>query len=78
MKGESKELREKNLLMKIVYFYYDGFRSMTVGKKLWIIILVKLFVLFVILRLFFFHDFLKTRFDNDHDRSGYVIDQLTK
>ncbi len=78
MGGESKELRGNNLLMKIVYFYYDGFRSMTIGKKLWIIILVKLFVLFVILRLFFFHDFLKTRFDNDHDRSKYVIDQLTK
>lgn len=78
MEGESKELRGNNLFLKIVYFYYDGFRSMTVGKKLWIIILIKLFVMFVILRLFFFHDFLKTRFDNDPDRSEYVIDQLTK
>lgn len=64
--------------MKIFYFYYDGFRGMTVGRKLWVIILIKLFILFIILKLFFFQDFLKTRFHNDHDRSEYVIDQLTK
>ncbi|MBN2812908.1 MAG: DUF4492 domain-containing protein, partial [Bacteroidales bacterium] len=30
-------------LKKVFYFYYDGFKSMTVGKKLWIIILIKVF-----------------------------------
>lgn len=35
-------------------FYRDGFRDMTWGRTLWIIILVKLFVLFAILRVFFF------------------------
>lgn len=38
-------------------FYVDGFRSMTVGKTLWAIILVKLFIMFAILKLFFFPDF---------------------
>ena len=45
---------EKNIFYKIFRFYYDGFRSMTVGKKLWIIILIKLFIMFVILKIFFF------------------------
>lgn len=63
--------------IKVFYFYYEGFRSMTVGKKLWTIIIIKLFIMFVVLKLFFFPDFLKTRFDNDAQRSDYVIEQLT-
>lgn len=40
-------------------FYRDGFRAMTWGRVLWAIILLKLFILFVVLRLFFFPDFLR-------------------
>ncbi len=43
-----------NLLRRIVYFYIEGFRQMTWGRQLWIIILIKLFVMFGILRIFFF------------------------
>ncbi len=41
-------------LKKVFRFYVDGFRSMTVGKTLWAIILVKLFIMFAVLKLFFF------------------------
>ncbi|HEX3006578.1 MAG TPA: DUF4492 domain-containing protein [Bacteroidales bacterium] len=67
-----------SLIKKIFYFYYEGFRGMTVGKKLWMIILLKLFIMFAVLKLFFFPDFLKTNFNNDKERSNYVIDQLTR
>lgn len=40
---------------RIWRFYVDGFRSMTWGRTLWVLILVKLFVIFVVLRLIFFH-----------------------
>lgn len=63
---------------RVFSFYYDGFRSMTVGKRLWIIILIKLFIMFAILKVFFFPDILKVRFANDRERSDYVIDQLSK
>ncbi len=66
-----------NLFRRIYRFYYDGFRSMTVGKKLWLIIFIKLFIMFAILKVFFFKNFLKTKFDTDSERSEYVIDQLT-
>ena len=66
------------VLYNIWMFYIDGFRNMTVGKTLWIIIGIKLFIMFAILRLFFFPDFLKTHFDDDSARSEYVIEQLTK
>lgn len=63
---------------KIFNFYYTGFRSMTVGKNLWAIILIKLAIMFLILKLFFFPNYLKTNFDTDQERSDHVIEQLTK
>ncbi len=66
------------ILKKVFYFYYDGFRSMTLGKKLWAIILIKLFVFFVILKLFFFKDYLKTNFSTEEQRQDYILDELSK
>lgn len=71
-------MRGKNLIQKIFFFYYDGFANMTVGKKLWIIIFLKLLIIFAVLKLFFFPDFLQTKFSDDTQRSNYVIDQLTQ
>jgi hypothetical protein len=62
---------------KIVNFYYEGFRSMTVGKTLWMIIFIKVFIMFAIFRLFFFHDFLGSKFSTEKEKSDYVIEQLT-
>ena len=65
------------MLKKVFRFYYDGFRKMTWGKKLWGIILLKLFIMFVILKIFFFPNLLKKNFDSDEERSDYVLEQLT-
>jgi hypothetical protein len=59
-------------------FYRDGFRQMTLGRTLWKIILIKLFLLFAVLKFFFFPDFLATRFSTDTQRADYVIEQLTQ
>ncbi len=67
-----------HLLRNIYQFYYQGFKSMTVGKRLWAIIIIKLIILFLVLKLFFFPDFLKTNFKTDEERSNHVIEQLTK
>ena len=64
------------LLQHIYNFYRDGFRSMTVGRKLWLIIFIKLFVMFAILKLFFFPNYLNTNFDNDEQRGKHVLEQL--
>jgi hypothetical protein len=68
----------RNIFQRVFYFYYDGFRGMTLGKKLWLIILIKLFIMFVILKIFFFPDILKVNFSTDEERGNYVIDQLSK
>ena len=46
------------------------------GKKVWTIIIIKLIIMFAILRILFFPDFLKSKFDNDKQRGEYVMDQL--
>lgn len=46
-------------LRQIWDLYYDGFRSMTLGRTLWAVILVKLFIIFVVLKIFFFPNYLK-------------------
>jgi hypothetical protein len=66
-----------NIIKRIFNFYLNGFKEMKVGKQLWLIILIKLFIMFAILKLFFFPNFLKSNFDTDEERSDYVIEQLT-
>jgi hypothetical protein len=66
-----------SLVMRIFRFYYDGFRNMSGwGRKVWLIIIIKLFLMFAVLKIFFFQDFLKKKYDNDRQRSEYVLDRL--
>jgi hypothetical protein len=58
--------------------YIEGFKNLTWGKALWVIILVKLFIMFAILRVFFFPNFLNSRFDTNEEKSEYVSKELTK
>lgn len=67
-----------NFLKKILFFYLEGFKQMKVGKKLWLIIGIKFFIFFVVLKLFFFPNILNTQFSSDEDRANYVIQNLTQ
>ena len=51
-------MNSDSLLHRIFHLYYDGFRSMSLGKTLWAVILVKLFIIFAVLKLFFFPNFI--------------------
>ncbi|WP_084456580.1 DUF4492 domain-containing protein [Desulfogranum mediterraneum] len=66
------------LPIRIWRFYCDGFRRMTLGRTLWKIILLKLFIMFGVLKLFFFPDFLATNFSSDEQRADYVLEQMTR
>ncbi|RGL04055.1 DUF4492 domain-containing protein [Prevotella disiens] len=44
---------------RVFDLYYDGFKNMTLGKTLWAVILIKLFIMFFILKLFFFPNYIK-------------------
>ena len=73
---ENKILRNNSIPLKIWRFYMEGFRSMTLGKTLWAIILIKLFIMFFILRLFFFPNILQQKYDTDEERANQVIENL--
>ena len=67
----------RNLSMRIFRFYVEGFRSMTWGRTLCILILIKLFVMFVILKIFFFPRYLN-RFDTAAEKEHYVSEELVE
>ena len=47
-------MQKDNFFYRVYDLYADGFRHMRLGKTLWAIILIKLFIIFVILKIFFF------------------------
>lgn len=56
--------------------FRDGFKSMTLGKTLWTIVIIKLAIMFLILRPFFFPNFLNSKFDDKESKSEYVSEEL--
>lgn len=64
----------KTQILHIWKFYWDGFRSMTIGRTLWALILIKLFIMFAILKLFFFPDFLSGK--TSEEKQEYVGHEL--
>ena len=65
---------KNNVLSRIGKFYLDGFKNMTIGKTLWLIILIKLFIIFFILKLFFFPNYLKGK--SEQEKQEYVSEDL--
>jgi hypothetical protein len=65
------------MLNKIVLFYVDGFKNLSSrGKQLWLIIIIKLVVIFVVLKVFFFPT-IDVKVEKDKQQALY-IEQLTK
>ena len=63
------------LFGRIVRFYLDGFRSMTLGRTLWGIILLKLFIMFAVLKAFFFPAYLQ---GEPEEKEAAVSAELTR
>ena len=68
---------KRNFLYRAYDLYADGFRNMTLGKTLWTVILIKLFIIFAVLKLFFFPDFLSTHAEKGGE-ADYIATELTK
>lgn len=67
------------IFKKIFEFYYQGFKHLSLtGRQLWLIIIIKLFVIFVIFKLLFFPNFLNSNFKTDQEKSDYIIEQFTE
>ena len=51
---------------------------MTLGRKLWMLIIIKLVIIFLIVKIFFFPDRLSGDYDNDADRARAVRSALSR
>ena len=69
---------DTSLIRRIADLYIEGFRTMKVGRQLWLLIALKLLILFEVMKILFFPDILNTRFDTDAQRSAHVLENLTK
>ena len=67
-------MNKDDFFYKAFDLYYDGFKNMRLGKTLWAIIIIKLFIMFAILKVFFFPNFLKQHAQGDE--AGYVATEL--
>lgn len=63
-------------VLGVFEFYKQGFSAMRLGKTLWGVIFVKLFVIFVLLKIFVFDENLNSTFAKDTDKSEFVLRNL--
>lgn len=66
------------MLKQVIDFYIGIFKNLSkIGKIVLIIVLIKFFVFFAILKPFFFKNYLKTNFKTEQKIEEHVINQLT-
>lgn len=73
---DTPERKAPTLWRRVVDLYVDGFRSMTVGRSLWALILLKVALLFLVFKLLFFPDVLSRDYDTDSERAQAVRSAL--
>ncbi len=71
-------VRWRPALKSVYSFYRDGLQSMGLGKTLWKIIAVKLLIIFLVFKFFFFPDVLKKEFKTEGQRADHVAAALTR
>ena len=66
----------KSTILNIWNFYRDGFKNMTWGRPLWVLIFLKVIILFAVLRAFFFEPVLAGK--TEEQKIEHVSYQLYK
>ena len=57
--------------------FWEGFTNMTtLGKTLWVIVIIKLIFMFFIMKPIFSPNLLNTKFDNAEDKAEHVRKEL--
>ena len=65
------------MFKRILFFYIDGFKNLSdLGRKLWVIIIIKLVVIFVVIRAFLMPT-LNREVKNPEARQQLYIKQIT-
>lgn len=70
-----EDSNKRSFFYRAFHLYWDGFHNMRLGKTLWLIILIKLFIIFIVLKIFFFPNFLN-RYGDDQSKQNYISHEL--
>ncbi len=65
-----------SMIRQVINFYRDGFKNMRLGKTLWLVVIVKLVIIFAVIKLLFMPDILSERADGNE--ADYVSTQIIK
>ena len=65
------------IIKNIALFYKDGFANMRLGRTLWAVVLIKLFVLFALLKTFIYDKSIRD-LKSYEEKSQFVLKNLTK
>lgn len=63
---------------KIVNFYVDGFKNLTLGKTLWKIIILKLIIIFTFLNYYIYDKSIKSEYQTEIQKINFVYKNITK
>lgn len=66
------------ILKNIFNFYIDGFKNMKLGKTLWLVVFVKLFIMIFILKMFIFDKTIHTEFQTNEEKVDFIYQNLKK
>ncbi|NLO17016.1 MAG: DUF4492 domain-containing protein [Arcobacter butzleri] len=67
-----------NIIKSAYLMYFEGFKNMTIGKTLWKIVFIKLFVILIVLNLIVHNKTFKSEYKTDEQRSEFVSSNLAR
>lgn len=65
-------------IKNIYNFYIEGFKNMKIGKTLWKIIFIKLFLIFTLLNYFIYDKSIKSEYKSSEQKFDFVYKNLIK
>ncbi|MCI6671798.1 MAG: DUF4492 domain-containing protein [Prevotella sp.] len=71
-------MKKTNFFYRVYDLYYEGFKNMTLGKTLWAVIIVKLIIMFFILKPFFFPNHIKQHAEKGNESSFVATEMLNR
>lgn len=67
------------MIKQVWSLYYDGFCQMPRwAKVLWVIILAKVLVMFIVFKMIFMPNYLNRVYDSDEERANHVLKELIR
>lgn len=69
-------MKKTGVVYKLFDFYRDGFSNMEIGRTLWLVVVIKIVIIFLVLKLFFMPDIIKTKVGVGNE-AEYVSSRLT-